>query len=54
MRTAIFLGLMAIADAINKDWITNEDTMKFLAIVAVIMIIMDIVEFIKKMQNKTS
>lgn len=53
MRTAIFLGLMAIAEAINKDWLTNEVAI-FLAIVAVIMMVMDIAEFIKKMRNKTS
>lgn len=53
MRTAIFLGLTAIADAIRKDWVTNEYHLNFLAIALICMIIMDVSEFIKKM-SKTS
>lgn len=51
MRTAIFLGLTAIADAIRKDWMpTDIDTISFLAIVLMVMMAMDIAEFIKKMR----
>jgi hypothetical protein len=51
MRTAIFLGLTAIADAIRKDWLTNKEVTTFLAIALVVMIVMDIAEFIKKVRN---
>ena len=54
MRTAIFLGLTAIADAIRKDWLTDKDVTTFLAIATIIMIGMDIAEFIKKMRSKDS
>ena len=54
MRTAIFLGLTAIADAIRKDCLTDKDTITFAAIVLMIMIFMDIAEFINKMRSKAS
>lgn len=54
MRTAIFLGLTAIADAIRKDWLTDKDAINFAAIVLIIMMVMDIAEFIKKMRSKAS
>jgi hypothetical protein len=54
MRTAIFLGLTAIADAIRKDWLTNKEVTTFLAIATIVMILMDIAEFIKKMRSKSS
>lgn len=54
MRTAIFLGCTAIADAIRKDWLTDTDTIAFAAIALMIMILMDIAEFIKKMRSKAS
>ena len=54
MRTAIFLGLTALADAIRKDWLTDKDTITFAAIALMIMIFMDIAEFIKKMSSKAS
>lgn len=54
MRTAIFLGLTAIADAIRPDWLTDKTVIAFAAVILVIMICMDIAEFIKKMQSKTS
>ena len=54
MRTAIFLGLTAIADAIRKDWLTDKDTITFAGIAFMIMIFMDIAEFIKKMRSKAS
>lgn len=53
MRTAIFLGLTSIASAIRKDWLTNENSIAFLAVALIIMIFMDVMEFIKKMR-KTS
>jgi len=52
MRTAIFLGLTAIADAIRKDWLTNESITSFLAVVVIIMMAMDVAEFINKMMKK--
>lgn len=52
MRTAILLGLFAIADAIRKDWLSDKDVISFLAIAFVIMAIMDISEFIKKMTSE--
>ena len=53
MRTAIFLGLTAIADAIRKDWVTGESSViAFCAIALLCMIIMDITEFIKTISKK--
>jgi len=45
MRTVTYIGLIAIADAINKNWHSGE----FILFYAVILggaIIMDIVEFL--------
>ena len=53
MRTAIFLGLTAIADAIRKDWLTDKDVITFGAITLIVMMTMDIWEFIIKI-HKTS
>lgn len=52
MRTAIFLGLTAIADATRKDWITNESTITFMSIVMMVLMVMDIGDFIKDMSKK--
>lgn len=53
MRTAIFLGLTAIADAIRKDWIgTDQNLIRFMAIILIVMMGMDIAEFIKNMAKK--
>lgn len=54
MRTAIFLGLLSIADAIRENWLSSQGVTEFLAILTVAMIIMDISEFIKKMTTKKS
>lgn len=51
MRTAIFLGLTAIADAIRKDWLIDKDVITFTSIILVVMMIMDIFEFFKKMKT---
>ena len=48
MRTVIYLGLIAIADAINKDWFAKE-TVTFMVIILFIALFMDIAEFLKKM-----
>jgi len=55
MRTAISLGLTAIADSIRKDWLVNadHDVVMFASTVLVFMILMDIAEFIKKMHSKS-
>ena len=50
MRTAIFLGLTAIADAINKDWLKPEaGTMMLIIILS--MMLMDVLDFIKNQFN---
>ncbi len=51
MRTAIFLGLTAIADATRKDWLTDKNVIHFLVITLCCMIVMDIAEFIKTMKK---
>lgn len=53
MRTAIYLGLTAIADAIRENWIgKDEQVINFLAIALVMFMLMDILEFTKKITNK--
>ena len=46
MRTVIYVGLLAIADAINKDWQQGQ----YIAVYSTILIaaiLMDIVEFVR-------
>lgn len=50
MRTAIFLGLTAVADAIRKDWL-DQDVTNFAACLVILFLCMDITEFIKKMRK---
>lgn len=51
MRTAIFIGLTAIADAINKNWFPETEYAKAtISIAFIAFIIMDALEFIKKMR----
>jgi hypothetical protein len=45
MRTVIYVGLLAIADAINKDWQQGQYIAVY-AIIFIVAIVMDIVEFI--------
>jgi hypothetical protein len=52
MRTVTFLGLIAIADAIRKDWYNNSQLIHFFALIFFIAIIMDVCEFLKKMNSK--
>ncbi len=52
MRTAIFLGLTAIADAIRKDWLTDDKVISLASIMLIAMIIMDILDFIKNQSRK--
>jgi hypothetical protein len=47
MRTAIFLGLTSVADAIRKDWL-GQDIVGFAACLVILFLCMDISEFIKK------
>lgn len=49
MRTAIFLGCLAIADAIRADW--SENLGSFIFIIFLIMAYMDIAEHVKKMRK---
>ena len=46
MRTVIYVGLLAIADAINKDWQQGQ----YIAVYATILIaaiVMDITDFVR-------
>ena len=52
MRTAVFLSSWAIADAINKDWVSkNENVIAFYCIIMVSFIIMDLLEFFHNMSK---
>ena len=50
MRTVIYVGLITIADAINKNWV-NEAPIIVYVTIFIIAIVMDIFEFMYK-QNK--
>lgn len=52
MRTAIFLGLTAVADSINKNWLTDPEVMEFTACMVMVMMAMDVVEFYHKIKPK--
>lgn len=52
MRTAIFLGLLYIASAIDKDCLGSGESIEFIAVLILIMMFMDVLEFIKKMSSK--
>ena len=52
MRTAIFLGLQYIATAIDKDCFGSGESIKFIALLILIMMSMDVIEFIKKLSSK--
>ena len=52
MRTAIFLGLTAVADATREDWMPKDKAIvAFISIAFVVMMFMDVAEFIKKMSK---
>jgi hypothetical protein len=46
MRTVIYVGLLAIADAINKDWHQGQ-FIEVYAIIFIVAIAMDITEFVR-------
>ncbi len=46
MRTVIYVGLLAIADAINKDWSGGQYESVYGSILIIAMI-MDIVDFLR-------
>lgn len=50
MRTATFLGLLILAKAIRPD--VHENTASELAVMVVIMIIMDVIDFIKNLTKE--
>jgi hypothetical protein len=52
MRTSIFLGLLAIADAIRENWLQDDAVKTFLVIFLVLIMYMDFSEFIKKQKEK--
>ncbi len=49
MRTAIFIGLLVVASAINKECLKDESVVVFIAILAGLMMVVDVVEFVKKL-----
>ena len=52
MRTTVFLSSWAIADAINKDWVSkNETVITFVSIILISFFIMDILEFFHNMSK---
>lgn len=51
MRTVIFLGLLAIADAIREDWLTEEG-IPLAGWVLVGAIVMDVVDFLRHRKNE--
>jgi hypothetical protein len=53
MRTAIFLGLTAIADAIRADWLTDPAIIKVASFLLFCMIVMDVIEFFKTVNKKS-
>jgi len=50
MRTAIFLGLLMLAKAIQHD--VHENTATGMAILVSIMMVMDLIEFVKKLNDE--
>jgi hypothetical protein len=50
MRTAIFLGLLMLAKAVRED--VHENTATGMAIIVTIMMIMDLIEFVKKINDE--
>ena len=50
MRTSIFLGCIVIADAIDKTP-KSETTVSFLAAILIIMIVIDVLEFLHKINK---
>lgn len=46
MRTVIYVGLLAIADAINKDWQQGQ-YISIYATILIASIVMDVVEFVR-------
>ena len=44
MRTVIFLGFIAVANAINKEWLFEED-MAIYGFVFICSVIMDLIDF---------
>jgi len=45
MRTVVFVELLSVANAINKDWSADENK-KFYAVIFLASIAMDVIEFI--------
>lgn len=52
MRTVTLLGLVAIADAINKNWCASTKTVAVYGIVMIVAIIMDVFDFLTKDKEK--
>ena len=52
MRTVILFGLIAIADAINKNWHESDMVVTAYAILILASIVMDLVEFVNKLLHK--
>lgn len=52
MRTVTLLGLVAIADAINKNWFTSNKTVAVYGIVLIVSMLMDVWDFLKNDKDK--
>lgn len=51
MRTVTYVGLIAIADAINKDWNSGEYIVVYAGIL-IVAIVMDIVDFLRRRNER--
>jgi len=50
MRTSIFLGLLLLAKAIRAD--VHENSSNSLAVFVAIMMLIDLIEFLKKLKDE--
>ena len=48
MRTAILIGAMMISDAINPEMDISDGAIRFVAVLVVAFMVMDLTEFAKK------
>lgn len=52
MRTVTLLGLVAIADAINKNWASTTSVVATYGIVLIVAMVMDIADFLNNDKDK--
>jgi hypothetical protein len=51
MRTAVFFGLMIVAEAIRPDWLI-EEAAPFVFTILLIMMVMDVIDFLFSKREK--